>query len=300
MNQLSLNLPLSLASIDRYLVSYGFAPHISQRSEGLQIREENFDASSGRYELVYKVGGSPDQEDTRIRFWGSTFSKGRFIVEFSGHAQDWKIEYDVEPDEPPTIERHDNKNNNNNNAVDPGLRSLAQRKSSLSILASPPLLQTGSFSRSGPENGVRDAARQCGPKGGCTLVVPISVDAVVRVVISKNADQSFGGTERTRFTALGEAARASLFEGTQCETIEDLLDSSQGDGWALASLALAKGSLRRIHRGKQREEEALARGGLSPPPTRLAGAVRLPESPKPRMVVGGRKRSQSVTLSGMV
>lgn len=105
-NQLSVHLPLSIASINRFLSTYGFPAYIVRNAPeaGLHIMDERFDAVAATYRVVYRVTRN-QAPPVRIRFHGSTFAKGRFTVDVHGGPEDWELEYDVEPDFQPEITR---------------------------------------------------------------------------------------------------------------------------------------------------------------------------------------------------
>ena len=194
MNQLSLSLPLGLSHINQYLHAHGFPPHIARcsRQPGLDVLSESYDVAGGLYNLVYRVAAPLAASATRIRFFGSAFSRGNFSVEVF-RAKGWTIEYDVEPDEPPEVTREDD--------TDDACDARSRRRTSISILTTPSAPTPRRASR--PPNfafphrprssivvdaPVVDSAKLAGPAGGCTLVIPNSAAAgcmPVQVCISK-------------------------------------------------------------------------------------------------------------------
>ncbi|KAI5480185.1 hypothetical protein MNV49_001511 [Pseudohyphozyma bogoriensis] len=237
-NQLSLNVPLCLASINRYLLSNGFAPYICRRrrAAGLDILDERYDAAGGTYSVVYRVHPSIAADETRIRFWGTAFA-GRFQIEVL-RASGWRIEYDVEPTEQPDVHREDSEDHPASPNEDNQRRRRAPRRSSLSVLAaSPPLSalparsrspsvqgRVGEASRSSfqfpagasnlkspspllspeepasPTSEYFDPAKLPGPLGGTTLIIPNSnvEGGIVSVTISKNADRMRSSLDRMK------------------------------------------------------------------------------------------------------
>lgn len=294
MNQLSLSLPLTLSSIERYLLSHGFAPHIVRRQPkgGLDILEEDYDALGGIYRVIYRVSRQIEHETTKIRFFGSAFSKGRFNVEVL-RAKGWWIEYDVKPDEEPVMLHEDNVEQEKEKRRAPG-------RSSVSISATPAASPTDSYStpagllspplpsRTLAEPAQTDPSNLPGPLGGCTLIIPNSdvEHGIVSVTISKNADRAKSGLYRTRdlSEALGRASQLS-HEGKQAETIEDLIFYSHEEGRALANLDTARRVLEQLAEGRRREAEVEERRGRSPlGPTRTRFESVTPELPGAFMV----------------
>lgn len=217
-NQLSLHLPLSIAAINRYLLVYGFSPYLERRpkDEGLDVMSETFDAMAAHYRVVFRRTKEGPWE-TRIRFYGSGFAKGRFDVEVEGGVEGWWLEYDVQPEGKPEVKRrYDGEDaekedvaTTSGDRLDPSRPELRprskSRKSSLSVLASPTLggaslrprtsftsslgesirsggdpLPNPKLPRASASSSLEplDPARLPGPLGGCTLFIPNSTSTL--------------------------------------------------------------------------------------------------------------------------
>ncbi|KAK4701382.1 hypothetical protein P7C70_g4846, partial [Phenoliferia sp. Uapishka_3] len=269
-NQLSLSLPLGLAQIDRYLHAHGFPPHVERVSHkpGLDILDESYDAAGGSYNLVYRVDQSLAAFETRIRFFGSAFSRGNFSIEVF-RATGWRLEYDVEPEEPPTVRKEDDEDEPETNPA------RSRRRTSISVLSTPastsklnssssPQPETFSFPRRGSRETTAkvvpvDSAKLVGPAGGCTIIIPNLSCAgcmPVTVCISKNPEAARATMDSMMVGgALGRAA-AFAQESSRSDSIEQLLGSATGE----AELALqgARAVLKQLR--KEREASGGAMG----------------------------------------
>lgn len=263
-NALSLSIPLNIFSLNRYLLSHGFAPYLvrTRLKNGLEILEESFDASAALYRVVFRV--SESQGETRIRFHGSTFARGMVDVEVL-QGKDWRLEYDVEPENLPQVVRDEGADGAND-----AFAEQVRRRTSLSIISptiSPIETNTSDFaspatfpSQPLPQpSPALDPAILPGPLGGCTLVFPnhANIGPPVTVTIKKSTDRLRPPIDRMRCMshALGEASRVA-FDGKQSETVEELIDASFGEGQAEAGLEGAKEVLRAMRRAKQEERGA--------------------------------------------
>lgn len=256
-NQLSLSLPLSLAHIDRYLHAHGFPPYVERHAQrgGLDILDESYDVAGGIYTLVYRAHESIASEDTRIRFFGSAFSRGNFAIEVF-RAKDWRLEYDVEPALPPETARE---------ADDPADTTLpkGRRRSSLSVMSSPglpaasprhptPAAFSFPFHPTPPSQDPpppTDFARLPGPAGGCTIIIPNASCAglmPVTVIIRKNAAAARASI-RTMLGG-GSLARAAECSEQGVDTIEELLGGEEQE--AEMALQSARAVLKQLRREK--------------------------------------------------
>ncbi|KAL8292304.1 hypothetical protein RQP46_001770 [Phenoliferia psychrophenolica] len=247
-NSLSLALPLGLSHIDRYLHAHGFPPHIerSSRLPGLDVLSESYDVAGGLYTLVFRIRASLSLGETRVRFFGSAFSRGNFTVEMF-RAKGWRIEYDVFDPECPPVETWEDDN-------DEDERPGARQRSCLSVLAGlPPPLPTppprlashsstnfafpfparpssstrSSASASAPP--ILDSAKLPGPAGGCTLIIPNSPVAgcmPVTLSISKNQEAARATMDSLLLGgALGRAASVGV-ESSLGDSIEQMIGGS--------------------------------------------------------------------------
>jgi len=138
-NQLTLHLPLQIASLSRYLHQHGFAPHIRRQhpTAGLRVMEEEYCCATSSYRVVFSLAPHAARGETRIRFHGASFARGRFDVGIQHRAEagcEWKVEYDVPPVRPPEVVRQESGATGLSFASNLG----QHRKSSLSVLGSPP------------------------------------------------------------------------------------------------------------------------------------------------------------------
>jgi len=272
LQQLSVHLPLSIASIGRFLSSHGFAPYLIRDRSRARLREEEFDAQAGRYRIVFSVDEKKDgeEEEVKIRFYGGTFGGGRYDVEVQHvRPEGWRIEQDV----PST-------------SLDEALREQKQEelggegsgrwKSSVSIHTQK-LSETRQRSRweESPSIGSpggdtildeplhSDPALVPGPLGGCTLVIDPSATTLhlpVIVTISRPcvdlASQPLAKVMRSRSKALAKAAQVALDDNSiMCDSLEEFLECGrEGDERAEMCLKGARMILRELDRAQQEEE----------------------------------------------
>ncbi|KAK4051372.1 hypothetical protein OIV83_002856 [Microbotryomycetes sp. JL201] len=149
-NHLSMHLPLLIASIGRYLGVRGFAPWVQRlpKRDGLVVLDEQYEPLEGTYRLVFRVDGADDGPDTKIRFHGSGFGKGRFEIVVENNIDDWELLYDVEPHVKPEtvyVDEHDEQHDEQHDGSSPVEVQQAEqrpqpprrRKTSMSVKASP-------------------------------------------------------------------------------------------------------------------------------------------------------------------
>ncbi|KAM0748903.1 hypothetical protein T439DRAFT_57257 [Meredithblackwellia eburnea MCA 4105] len=288
-NQLALSLPLGLSRIDRYLHSHGFPPYVERKHQrgGLDILDEHYDAAGGRFRLVYRINECIANEDTRIRFFGSSFSRGNFCIEVL-RAKDWRIEYDVKPEEDPVLTKEEHHDDHLGPIGSHPL--MARRKSSLSVvtsLSSPPRTprmpssaQTFTFPLKTPRPAPKplevatDSAKLPGAAGGITLIIPnkdVAGGMPVTVTISKKADGAGTSLESIMGGAFGKAAALGL-DGTHSETIEQLLGNAADE--AEMALQGARAVLKQLREGCAEEEERSRLGKNSRTPSVMDLSVR--------------------------
>ncbi|KDE04140.1 hypothetical protein MVLG_05431 [Microbotryum lychnidis-dioicae p1A1 Lamole] len=288
-NQLSLHLPLSIHAIGRYVLAHGFAPHLI-RTPGIKVMEEAFDFPSTTYRAIFcrtnkipacsNTGPAMDQT-TRVRFFGSTFAKGRFDIEVSSSSSDydptWSISYDVSPIIAPEIRYF---SADEDAHVRP--RVVGPRKSSLSILGSPTLptatgttrsAQTTSPTLQDEEGGNKeeekvgaqdwvDPALLPGPLGACTLLLPPPPPYVpITISITKNLSLVSKPIGTILSTALGQAAKSDADLGW--DSVEHMLAATVvgSEAWAERNLTKAKKVLDVVKVGKEEEHQLNGRMG---------------------------------------
>ncbi|SCV69692.1 BQ2448_1086 [Microbotryum intermedium] len=322
-NQLSLHLPLSIHAIGRYVLAHGFVPHLI-RTPGIEVMEEAFDFPSTTYRAVFRRsnnrsssdrGRLNDEQPTRIRFFGSTFAKGRFDIEVSSPSSDydptWSIEYDVSPIIAPEIRRF-----SADEDAHARPRVAGPRKSSLSILGSPTLPLAAGSTRyphtnsptSKEEKDGKDGAKLAeqdwidpallpGPLGACTLILPPPPPYVpITISITKNLSLVSKPIGTTLSTALGQAAKSDADLGW--DSIEHMLAATVvgSEAWAERNLTKAKKVLDVVKEGKKEEEQS---GGLEriDEKDRGGGKVLSVRRRSSRAIVSGRKGSSSFDRS---
>lgn len=233
MNQLSLNLPLGIASINRYLLSYGFAPYILTGPE-IQVMDESFDCAAASYRVVYRIRStshpSPTPSDTRIRFHGSTFARGHFQLEVLHAPSPHRIAYDV-PASPTS-----------SSIPSPSFSGINNSSISRPSFNPPSLPSLTSHT---------DPAKFPGSAGGCTLYIPTpppsSHPISVTISAAHHAQPPLAQIRKVS-QALREANEGG--EGG-ADSIEELLDEVAGVGWAERGLAGTKGVLERLRRARE-------------------------------------------------
>lgn len=272
LQQLSVHLPLSIASIGRFLSSHGFAPHLIRDKSRAKLREEEFDSQAGKYRIVFSVGEGKegDANEVKIRFYGGTFGGGRYDVDVRHvRSEGWRIDYDVPPasfDEA-LGERTEE---------ELGGAGSGRWKSSVSIHT-----QKGNETRQrtrweeSPSVGSpggdtidealhsSDPALVPGPLGGCTLIIDTSATTLhlpIIVTISRPcvdlASQPLAKVMRSRSRALAQAAQVALDDNSiMCDSLEEFLECGrEGDERAEMCLKGARTILRELERAQQEED----------------------------------------------
>ncbi|GAA5874078.1 hypothetical protein JCM3774_001600 [Rhodotorula dairenensis] len=239
-DQLSILLPLNIASIGRYLATHGFAPYLSRSCGHLHIREEAFDAQAGRYRVVFTTSAAARAQpnhQAEIRFFGGSFGRGRFQVEV--HHVDpkaWTLGWDLPP-RPEDESRFDLRREAEEIGGEgsglwrskvslrrPGEddRPKAERRTSSNSLFSP--LERDDAS-------ARDPALQPGPLGGCTVYIPTSAtQPALPVVVTVERTTTVSATlplarRQGVSNALAQAAQVALDDHLSlCSSVEELLE----------------------------------------------------------------------------
>ncbi|BGP32680.1 hypothetical protein JCM10296v2_004463 [Rhodotorula toruloides] len=271
-NQLSLHLPLSIASIGRFLATHGFAPHIVRSCSRIHVREEEFDAQAGRYRVVFTVADDSrnDGHEARVRFFGGTFGKGRFSLEVENVDPDaWRLDFDVPPVESGRDRLDQQRTSEEIGTKGSGLwRSLLRvatkaagedgdakqgRRGSAASLLSP--IEKDDFA-------TQDPALVPGTLGGCTLVIPSSATRPylpVVVSITRTTSEVTGLPlikMRGMSTALAQAAQVALDDHySLCRSVEELLEYGQEGSEERAEVCLrgARSVLRELEVARERE-----------------------------------------------
>ena len=264
--ELSNKLPLSIASLNRYLSITGFAPYIKRKTPLLEldVLEEKYDSMRGDYRVVFRVHENLKQEETRIRFHGSSFAGGRFEIEIL-RAKSWRIEYDVEPEGLPDVREEVT---GEETGGDEWQRS-ARRKMKIFICASNSNcdITTHHHSRSipsrtppsTPRSSYLDPARLPGPKGGMTLYLlnsSIASGPPITISITKSLTSNLApeSSSRSATKVLGLASRL-VGESHGNSSIEEFLRRSTKVGRAERDLEGTKEVMNLLRRAKAQEEE---------------------------------------------
>jgi hypothetical protein len=271
-DQLSVLLPLNIASIGRYLATHGFAPYLSRACGHLHIREESFDTQSGKYRVVFTVSAEARDDpnhQARIRFFGGCFGRGRFQVEVRHvDPKAWTLDWDLPP-RPEDVNRFDLRREAEEIGGEgsglwrskvslrrPGEddRSTAERPTSSNSLFSP-------VERDDPS--ARDPALQPGPLGGCTVYIPTSatqpsLPVVVTVERTTTVSTTLPLARRQGVSnALAQAAQVALDDHLSlCSSVEELLECGVEGTEERAEVCL-KGTrlvLRELETAQAREE----------------------------------------------
>lgn len=263
--ELSNKLPLSIASLNRYLSITGFAPYIKRKTPlaELDVLEEKYDSTRGDYRVVFRVHESLKEEETRIRFHGSSFAGGRFEIEIL-RAKTWRIQYDVEPEGLPNVREEVT---GEGTEGDEWQRS-ARRKTKIFICASnsncdvPTHHHSHSASRtppSTPRSSYLDPSRLPGPKGGMTLFLlnsSIASGPPITISITKSLTSTLApeSSSRSATRVLGLASKL-VGESHGNSSIEEFLRSSTKVGRAERDLEGTKEVMRLLIRARAQEEE---------------------------------------------
>lgn len=271
LQQLSVHLPLSISAIGRFLSSHGFAPHLVRTRSRVQLREEEFDATAAKYQVIFSVDETSTRE-VRIRFYGGTFGK-RFDVKVQ-HVEPsgWRIDYDVPPQpfDDPVLEQ---------TQEEQGGAGSGRWKSSITLQGpranevrqrtrfedSPSVGSPGSI----PDDGhTMDPALLPGPLGGCTLVIDTSATTLhLPVIVSISRPCADVGSQplarmmRGRSKALAQAAQVALDDNfTLCNSLEEFLQCGrEGDERAELYLRGAKTVLSELEKASVEEGRASSR-----------------------------------------
>ncbi|BGP25210.1 hypothetical protein JCM10295v2_004132 [Rhodotorula toruloides] len=270
-NQLSVHLPLSIASIARFLGTHGFAPYLVRSCGRIQVREEDFDAQGGRYRVVFTLAerARDDGHEARVRFFGGTFGKGRFSLEVENVDPDaWRLDFDV-PGEPEVELLNQQRTSEEIGAAAAGLwRSTlrvatkavgeegearqGRRGSAASLLSA---IEKDDFA-------TQDPALAPGALGGCTIVIPSSATRPQLPVVVSLTRTTSGTTGlplvkmRSMSTALAQAAQVALDDHySLCTSVEELLEYGQEGSEERAEVCLrgARSVLRELEVARERE-----------------------------------------------
>ncbi|GAA5987483.1 hypothetical protein JCM11641_003844 [Rhodosporidiobolus odoratus] len=269
-NQLSVHLPLAIATIGRFLSTHGFAPHIL-RSPTVSVREECYDPSAGKYRVVFaRTEEQPEQEQAiKIRFHGTAFSKGRLDLEIQ-HVEPsgWLIDYDVPPrgaeKERLRLDREDE---------ELGGSGSGQWKTRISLSMKPGPEADNHTGRKGSAGSVfspvegddstsrHDPALLPGPTGGCTVSISLSaVQPLLPVIVTicrPSHDTAVLPLSRMRGMgdALAQAAQAAFDDNSSfCDSVEQLLECGrEGDERAEMCLKGARLVINELAAAKERE-----------------------------------------------
>ncbi|GJN91042.1 hypothetical protein Rhopal_004057-T1 [Rhodotorula paludigena] len=272
-NQLSVHLPLNIAAIGRFLGTHGFAAHIV-RARRLHVREEDYDATGGRYRAVFtRDDSAADGDDFRIRFFGGAYGRGRFVVEVQHVEPDgWRLEYDV-----PLVDGQHERLDVHKESEEVGGKGSGQwtsrlvvrlresadesderqgRKGSIASLLSP----------TDSDLAARDPAQQPGPLGGCTIRISPSATQPflpVIVTITRSTNDSAAlplAKMRGMSNALAQASQVVLDEESAlCSSVEELLACvHEGDERADMCLKGARLVLRELDIAREREAASAA------------------------------------------
>lgn len=271
-NQLSVHLPLSIASIGRFLATHGFAPHIIRSRGRIDVREEDFDAHAGRYRVVFTVAEDAHDEgyEAKIRFFGGAFGKGKFSLEVENVEPDaWRLDFDVPLDDSEVERLKQQRATEQTGMGESGLwkstlRVAAKaagedsearqgRRDSSASLLSPIEKDDGAM---------QDPALAPGALGGCTLVIPSSATKPhmpVFVSITRTTLEATGlplVKMRGMSTALAQAAQVALDDHySLCTSVEELLEYGQEGSEERAEVCLrgARSVLRELEAARERE-----------------------------------------------
>ncbi|GAA5988004.1 hypothetical protein JCM10908_002025 [Rhodotorula pacifica] len=271
-DQLSVLLPLNIAAISRYLGTHGFAPYISRSCEHLHIREETFDAQSGKYRVVFTTSAearAKRDHQACIRFFGGSFGRGRFHVEVQHvDPKAWTLDWDIPP-RPEDVNRFDLRRE----AEEVGSEGSGLWRSKVSLRRPGeddrprPERRTSSNSLFSPverdDPSARDPALQPGPLGGCTVYIPTSatqpsLPVVVTVERTTTVSAMLPLARRQGVSnALAQAAQVALDDHLSlCSSVEELLECGEEGSEARAEVCL-KGTrmvLRELETAQAREE----------------------------------------------
>jgi len=271
LQQLSVHLPLSIASIGRFLSSHGFAPYLIRDRSRAKLREEEFDAQAGKYRIVFSVGERKEGDEAKVqlRFYGGTFGP-RYDIEVQHvRSEGWRIDYDV-----PAASFDEAIGERTEEEL--GGAGSGRWKSSVSIhTQSQKEARRRSRWEESPSVGSpggdtildealhSDPALAPGPAGGCTLVIDTSATTLhlpIIVTISRPcvdlASQPLAKVMRSRSKALAQAARVALDDNSiMCDSLEEFLEwGREGDERAEMCLKGARMILRELGKAQQEEE----------------------------------------------
>ncbi|GAA6043887.1 hypothetical protein JCM8097_004287 [Rhodosporidiobolus ruineniae] len=277
-NQLSVSLPLSIAAVDRFLSTHGFAPHLV-RQRRVKIREEHYDPGAGRYRVVFAVRNDSDvargDEPIRVRFHGASFARGRFDLEIQ-HVEPagWTLEYDHPPrggsgqQERMRMDREDEEVGGEGSGIWRSRMSVAVKAIETSGSGADGKGRKGSatslLSPVSADEPPRDGASLPGPAGGCTLVIsPSATDPFlpVTITISRSTTDSAAlplSKMRGMSTALASASHVAL--DPLCNSVEELLEYGVEGSEARADVLLkgARVVLRELETAREREQAGQA------------------------------------------
>lgn len=277
---LATKIPLSIASLNRYLSTLGFAPYIIRKEPRIEldVLEEKFDANEMKFRVVFRVHTSLKEENTKIRFFGNGFNNGRFEVKIS-RVRGWNIQYDTEPDKEPEVFW----NETGGGIGQDEFSKASGRKTTLTVLNSTSTTRLDYFHRtpttSAPSSvpipsstitpstpSYLDPALRSGPLGGCTIIIPnqtIAGGPPIVVTISKSSITSITPLNNLKSTsrALGFASK-KVGESVQNESIEEFLRSGTKEGRAEGALKGTREVLRLLREAREEEKKEGEQEGM--------------------------------------
>ncbi|GAA5925542.1 hypothetical protein JCM1841_006362 [Sporobolomyces salmonicolor] len=317
-NQLSVHLPLSIAAVGRFLGTHGFAPYLVREGSKAKIREEEFDVAQGRYRVVFTVddapvpqseGGSPQAVEgkTRIRFYGSMFGRGRFVVEVRHVKPDlWRVEYDVPSllaEEGETVKEQEELGEAGSGRWTSSLSVVSDvarefdrrqgRKGSMGSI-------TGDTCEPRDDSNYVDPALLPGPLGGCTLVIPTSATTrslPVIVTITRPCTDPHSqplAKMRGMSRALAHAAQVALDDNySLCDSVEQLLECGREGGEERAEMCLRGARMVLSELQAAGENEGQRARGLPTSSFLFGGRKQSLAGMQPSSLFGGREQTTS-------
>jgi hypothetical protein len=255
--QLSVNLPLALHSVSRFLSTHGFAPYLV-RSSAVKLREECYKPSAQEYRVVFNGQRNGAEDSIRVRF----HSFGREKVDLELHNVDssgFAIEYDGEPGEESAKEVEEvggagsglwrTRLSISTPVSGDGNGCGWNRRGSAASLLSP--VSTKSNTPFSPST----------PWDGCTLVIsPSAVDPFLPVTVQISRPSTDSTTlplarMKSASTAIAHASSALENPFSTCDSVEELLECSREGSEEHAEMLLksARRIVTELEMAKERE-----------------------------------------------
>jgi hypothetical protein len=200
---------------------------------------EEFDPVGARYKVIFRCHPELKGQNTKIRFFGGTFGKGRFSIEVL-RASEWWVEYD-NPDESSSFSSSSNSFSFSPNDASP--QDILSRRSSMFFdtktdtheETSKPTTPWSVGSDEPPswtkKSSTNDPSTLPGSQGPCTLVIKNTITNVpIQVIISKTpppAQKTAALSSRRKqpvkkvSQVFGQAAK-DIMERSRSTTIDDL------------------------------------------------------------------------------